>query len=522
MVLSPFLFLVSAAVVSGLLLCAAFPPWDQTWLAWVALWPVLLGVHGGLGKETPAWRDRRLWLAGFALGLVFFAGTLWWIGLVTVSGTFCLVVYISLYPAAWLVWARHRWADDFTSPGNLAAGAELASVWTVLEWVRGWLFTGFGWNDLGVALHRNLPLMQGARWGGVLLLSWLVVFVNVVGVRTAIRFGREARGRQPVRAHWDFGVAMLMVALFFAAGMHQLLRPRAGERRTLRFAAVQPAIPQSEEHPFPPEQALRRQLDLTEQASLLKPELVLWPEAPVGVSVRLHPDYRWAFDGLTSWMPFGLLVGSLDFDDGRLFNAAMLFSPGQDRGAAPQVYWKNHLIPFGEYAPFADRFPFMRKLVPFDLDFSPGTAPSVVTLARADGSPVVLAPLICFEDSLPDDARQAVRRRPEVDVLVNLTNDGWFRSSPGAAMHFANAIFRTVELDRPLLRCGNTGVTAAVEQTGRIASVFEGKGTGILAGELEWTPAETTPYVRYGNWIVGVSLGLIGLRLWRERTRRTP
>ncbi|HEY8965230.1 MAG TPA: nitrilase-related carbon-nitrogen hydrolase, partial [Candidatus Methylacidiphilales bacterium] len=231
-----------------------------------------------------------------------------------------------------------------------------------------WLFTGFGWNGPGVALHTNLPLMQGARWGGVLLLTWLVVFVNVVGMRSAVRFVREMRGLQRVRPHWDFGVAMLAVALLFAAGMHHLLHAGGGVR-TLRFAAVQPDIPQDEVHPFSSEEALKIELALTEQAALLKPDLVLWPEAPVAADVRLDPPYRTALDRLSAAMPYHLLVGSLAFDaESRLFNTAMLFAPG---GAAPQVYRKGHLVPFGEYAPFAERFPVMRKLVPFDLDFSP-------------------------------------------------------------------------------------------------------------------------------------------------------
>jgi apolipoprotein N-acyltransferase len=151
--------------------------------------------------------------------------------------------------------------------------------------------------------------------------------------------------------------------------------------------------------------------------------------------------------------------------------------------------------------------PWLRRLAPFPLDFAAGAEPQILRLTEPD---LRIVPLICFEDTMPDYTRRAARQEADLgepDLLVNLTNDGWFPDSPGAEMHFINAKFRTVELDMPLLRAANTGVTAVVSQVGRVESVLEVDGrrvgvAGVLSHELRWWPSEQTPYERWGNWIV--------------------
>ncbi|MDE1170723.1 MAG: apolipoprotein N-acyltransferase [Verrucomicrobium sp.] len=502
--------------LSGLALVASFPPWNQGWLVWIALIPALLAA-GRLPKPGCfTWRELA---PGYIVGLLYFGGAFWWIGEVTVAGTVALVLYIALYPALWLALARRLWRREppYTSAGNLLLAAELASWWIVCEWLRGWLFAGFGWNDLGVALWRSLPLAQGARLGGVLLLSWLVVFVNVVGALTLVRFYHEVGKRQKLSPHADFGVAMLAVALLFSYGARQIWPPasEAKQVKTLRFALIQPNVPQDEVHPFPPLESLERHLVLTETAAALRPQLVVWPETPVGVAALVEPVYAQTLANLGRRSDFSLLLGSLDRVDGKFFNAAFFYPP---HAAAPaQRYYKHWLVPFGEYAPLADYLPVMRRLVPFDIDFSAGPGPGLFTLP--DGT--TAAPLICYEDTLPAYVRRVGRLGP--DLLINITNDGWFRGSPGAAQHLANAVFRSIETGRPLLRAGNTGISALVEPTGRVASRLEADGreveiSGILSGEVSWTPRPApTPYLRWGNWILALPLAFAARRVLRRR-----
>lgn len=412
-----------------------------------------------------------------------------------------LVLYLAIYPALWVIWAQIAWrrTGPYTSGGTLWLAGELASGWILLEWVRGWLFTGLTWNWLGVALHTNLPMMQGARLGGVLLLSWLIVFLNVIGVLTLIRFWAELRGQQKMRAHLDLSIGMLLIALLFGYGFRAVLQDRPEESQRLRCVLVQPNIRQSLENPPTTEEAMEQLGRLSDLALAAQPELMIWPETPVGQSVFQHPLFSQTVQRVRETGTLGLLIGSLDQREQAFYNCAVYFPA---RGEEPQMYDKNHLVPFGEYTPLAQQWPWLRRLMPFSIDFSAGQIPQVFEEKERK---VRFAPLICFEDTLPDYVRSVAALQP--DFLVNVTNDGWFPNSPAAVQHFVNAKFRAVETDLPLLRCGNTGVTAVVGATGSVESTLTMEGqsvgvSGILSHHLRWHASSVTPYERWGNWIV--------------------
>jgi apolipoprotein N-acyltransferase len=177
--------------------------------------------------------------------------------------------------------------------------------------------------------------------------------------------------------------------------------------------------------------------------------------------------------------------------------------PGNDHNSAAlllrgngdvEFYDKRHLVPFGEYLPLRPLLGWLAGgLVPGD--FKPGTEPGIFSLKDPA---LKLAPLICFEDTLGDVTREPVRLGAA--VLVNLTNDGWFGRSSAAEQHFANAVFRTVENRIPLVRCTNTGVTASVDQFGRVDRWIEPFSMGIASRQLR-VPLRTsqTFYTRNGD-----------------------
>lgn len=523
-----------AATVSGVLLALCYAPFDLSWLVWFALIPLLSAIWiSPLG----GWRSLGL---GYVTGLVFFTATFHWLrelaplfeAPLLLGLPLLLALYLGLYVGAW-AWLLSRLAVDRISSaaGNLGCGILAASAWVALEWTRGWLLTGFGWNGLGVALHRDLPLIQIADLTGVLGVSWVVAFVNVMAVLIVRRILRDLGPTFLARMRWEFSATMALLALVFGYGMRALFTP-AGDEAAIRVAWVQPNVSQAEkwasaEELSAAEDAVFRKLErLTGLAAEVRsaagslPDLVLWPEAatPRG----LHAD-RINFDFVTTQargLP-ALLLGTIDQDvaTGAVYNAAALLQAGDDEA---QMHRKIHLVPFGEYLPLRESFPPLAMvaggLIPSDL--SAGTEFNLLMLTQPE---LRLATLICFEDTVPELATRFTRDGAK--LLVNLTNDGWFGRSPGARQHLANAVFRAVENRRPLLRCGNTGVSGVVDPSGRFTQVLEPFTEGMTVREVKVAVhSPLTFYSAHGDlfaegcaMLTAAMLAVLGIRGWQGR-----
>ena len=189
-----------------------------------------------------------------------------------------------------------------------------------------------------------------------------------------------------------------------------------------------------------------------------------------------------------------LLLGTLDYESEHAYNAAVLVSAADQQ---MQVYRKLHLVPFGEYIPLRKSFPLFAavagKWVPGDFDR--GHDYTVFQLANEN---VRIAPLICFEDTIGELTRQFVRRG--ANLLVNVTNDGWFLHSAGSRQHLANAIFRCVETRRPMVRAANTGVTCFVNEFGRVTQMLQDETgstltEGVLAGDVTVPTTGGSPFM---------------------------
>ncbi len=241
------------AFLTGLALDLSLPGWNQSWLAWIALTPLLAALWLPASVTTgPARSKWTRWLfqpgpflLGYTAGATFFLLTFHWLVEVTGLGWVILCLYLALFPGAW-AWLMARVfrpgsIESFLGSGfNLQLALVGAAAWTGLEWLRGIVFS---WNGLGVALHSNLPLLQLSAYGGVGGLSFLLCFVNIIAIATVIRFALEIRAGR-LRPHFDFTITMAMVVALFAFGFYSLRAAQPGLTRTpLRFAAVQPAIP---------------------------------------------------------------------------------------------------------------------------------------------------------------------------------------------------------------------------------------------------------------------------------------
>jgi apolipoprotein N-acyltransferase len=544
-----------AAICSGLLYAACFAPFNLTWFCWIALIPLIAAVWFSDAKSSHPW--LRNLLLGYVAGLTFFWTVFSWLTTVTVLGWFVLEFYMAIYFAIWawfcgllrprpsrkqspaaskwdqmLIQARHAAAPAQSpwtkSTNNLRLAFLLATAWTTLEWLRGWVFSGFGWNGLGVALHDNWPLIQIAELTGVAGLSFIVAFANVIVLTTAYRLVLEARARV-MRPHFDFTVTMAAIVgvLIFGLRATQVLPPA----KPLRVAAVQSNVPQIQK--FDP-QFTRKIFDQFQRLSEIalrsnpQPELLVWPESSTPGPVLQDPEsYKFVMD-LAASAKTDILLGTVDEEDGDVYNAALLVSEGGER---MQVYRKVHLVPFGEYVPGRHTVPLLARIVGDQVpgDFKAGKEHTVFTLTNSD---VQVAPLICFEDTIGELTRQFVlptEKSAGANLLVDMTNDGWFLHSAGSHQHLANAIFRCVETRRPMIRAANTGVTCFINQFGRVTQMLRDETgstfiEGVLTGEINVpTGHELTFYAVHGELfaktcaaitvIAIVALSLI--RLWR-------
>ena len=550
-----------AAICSGLLYAVCFAPFNLTWFCWIALAPLIAAVWFSGGETPHSW--LRNVLLGYVAGLTFFWIVFSWLTTVTILGWFLLEFYMAIYFAIW-AWfcgllrprstkkrsphAATKWGKMLAeaqiaaapaqspwmkSTNNLRLAFVLAAAWTTLEWLRGWVFSGFGWNGLGVALHDNWPLIQITELTGVAGLSFIVAFANVIVLTTAYRLVLEARTRM-MRPHFDFTLTMATIVGVLIFGLRATqVSPAA---KPLRVAAVQSNVPQHQK--FDP-QFTRKIFDqfwrLSEIAlqSNPPPELLVWPESSMpGPVLADQESYTFVMD-LAASADTDLLLGTIDQEDGDVYNAAMLVSDGGER---VQMYRKLHLVPFGEFVPGRHTVPLLAQIVGDQVpgDFKPGQEHTVFTPTDGD---IQVAPLICFEDTIGELTRQFVlptETTPGANLLVDVTNDGWFQRSAGSHQHLANAIFRCVETRRPMLRAANTGVTCFINQFGRVTQELRDETgstftEGVLTGDIKVpTERDLTFYTRHGELFAKTCAAItliavvaaIALRRWRGSETR--
>ncbi|NQX00208.1 apolipoprotein N-acyltransferase [bacterium] len=480
---------IAAAVVSGLMVAGLFPPFHFAPLVWLALMPLLAALGSVSGKRA-GWKGFGIgFLAGVVSGWIQFN----WLATVSTLAAVLLPVYLALYWGAFGAFAATlgKPRKNGGLGATLRAAFVLGAVWAGLEWLRGWLFTGFSWNPLGVAFHESPVMAQGADLFGVLGLSLLVVFFQSVVVQAA---------REKFRRRGALRVAALGVVVLFGYGKFRIARESAAESLRLKTLLVQINIPQDagevlwtdlEIHQAYEDETLKaldalKSPDGTRSAAW--PDWVMWPECALTGRILRTPDGDWGtwqinrdtLDQVRQAGPFSLIYGVNELEaeksgtdlvmktNGRAYNSIAVMSPEDEL----QTYRKRHLVIFGETIPFVDSLPFLKKIyeqqsgMEFGGSFTAGESLEPLPIAAGETA-IGAIPTVCFEDSVARLTRKFARPGPQ--VIINVTNDGWFKQSPAAAQHFANARFRAIELRRPMLRCANSGVSAAVDSTGATA-----------------------------------------------------
>jgi apolipoprotein N-acyltransferase len=460
------------ALVSAALLIFTFPRFSIIWFAPIALAPLLLAVT----RET---RARRRFLLGWTAGIVYWFGVCYWIQFVlAVHGgvgeaagwalllLFCFAKALHLGVFAWLAGIlMQRWW----------AAPAVAALWVAIEVTHGYL--GFAWLTLGNAgIDMAVPLRL-APYTGVYGISFLFALTAAVLALAIVR-------RPRAELAWLALVPLIAILPRI---------PDAGSGTATALLA-QPNLSESEDwKPETLEQSMRRQVSVSLQAALAgtarPPELIVWPEVPAPFYYERDPRFRQYVNGLARMTRAHVLVGVVAHSpEGAPLNSAELVSP---QGLPVSRYDKVNLVPFGEF-------------VPWPLG---GLTQNISSEAGdfAAGKQVVVAPIgdhrlgtfICYESVFPNFVRRFADRGAE--VLVNISNDGWFGKSSARVQHLSIVRMRAVENRRWILRSTNDGLTTTIDSAGRIR--------GMLPPYIESTSYtgfnyvnEKTPYTRWGDW----------------------
>jgi apolipoprotein N-acyltransferase len=485
---------VFLAVLSGLLLFLSFPKYGSGWLAWIAFVPLFFALR-------KAASIAQGFLLGFITGIVSYIGIIYWIAFVVINYGYLplylgiilmllLACYLSIYIALFaggIVYFR----------GKVALYAAAPVLWVCFEYCKSFFLTGFPWENLGYSQYLNFYLIQFADIAGVFGLSFLIVIVN-----TAIF---EVINRRSKREYVLAVAVFLILAGIYIYGfcrldqVNKVMQNAQGMEVSLIQGNIDQSIKWNENYQ-------RETLNIYERLSMrnspAKGSLIVWPETAAPFKFQdvnnLHDQITNLSLATKSWLLFGSVSSLQKRDSNDYFNSAYLLSPS---GEIKGKYDKVHLVPYGEYVPLRNVFPFVNKLTAGIGDFGIGAGYYPLSL---DDKKIGI--LICYEAILPFAARMYKER--SADLLVSITNDAWFGTTSAPFQHFSMSIFRAVETRLYLVRSANTGISGIIDPTGKTIAKTNIFQEDALKGHIKFVKIPTF-YAAHGDLVVIVCFMLI-------------
>ena len=492
------------AFLAGLVGVLALPPFgffaalfvSFTLFVWLLDGASAAPDAGFLRRFAPAFR------IGWCFGFGYFVGGLWWLGnaLLVEADAFAwalplavlgLPAFLAVYYGFAAALARLLWSDGM---GRIAA---LAFAFGIAEWLRGLIFTGFPWNAVGYGAMPVPLLMQSAGVVGIAGMNALAVFVFAAPALLGTRRGR--------------GLGLALATLLFAAhvaygyyALHIAPSPQ-GEAVTVRL--VQPAIDQTMKlDDSARAEIFERHLALSAaapEAGGKRPDVIVWPETSIPFILTDNPD--------------ALVRIAEVLEDDQMLIAGAVRSESAGSGKAPRYYNsiyvvdgkgqiiaaadKVHLVPFGEYMPFAEVFESLGvSAIAMPGGFSAAREHQVLTAAGRG-----FYPLICYEAVFPSEIAVPA---DGAAALLNVTNDAWFGDTPGPYQHFLQARLTAIERGMPLIRAANNGISAVVDARGRLVSGLTYGAVGVVDATLpgKFSPGEEA---KWRNWVLPLLLAVL-------------
>lgn len=499
------------AFAAGAVGAFAHAPYDF-FAAGLIAFPLFVWLLDGAAADSASGRLRRaraFFTVGWWFGFGWFLSGLWWVGNAMLTDlekyAWALPIGVLILPAGMALFyglaaalARPLWNEGL---GRLFA---LSAAFGVLEWLRGWILTGFPWNAVGAAVMPTPMLMQSLGIVGMM-------GVNVLAV---LWFSLPAQLAAPRRRRLALVLLVLLAAAHAGFGAARLWLDRPADAPELAVRIVQPSIDQSRKWS-------RDQADSI-FSTYLKfsaapprtgapvPVLILWPETSLPFILSQRPDAVGALSDMLK-PDQTLLAGAVRLEGqggadtgSRYYNSVIAVN---DEGVQFDAVDKNFLVPLGEFVPFEPILSRIgiRKLVQLPGGFTAGTSRHAIELPG--GTKIV--PYICYEVLFPG---VAIDETKDADLIVNVTNDAWFGDSPGPYQHLRLAQFRAVEAGRPLVRAANNGISAIVDAHGRVLDALSLDGIGTLDAQLKLVRADNLrlPFAPLVGWAILCTLMMLG------------
>lgn len=492
-------------VLTAVLLVFSFPKVSLGWLSYFALVPLFVLVKA----------PRSSFIAGWLTGVLFYSGILWWLFFLQAeeasfpilsTGIVILIIYLSIYVGLFtlILSLSRRWV------GLVASYLLSPFIWVSLEYLRGLTLLGFPWGTLAYTQSEYPTAIQLASLGGVELVSGWLVLINALCV---LLMKLRTSGKKFFTVLVVLVLSMLLPHLW---GRSQISNESANRMKVallqvnLNPERVRERNYKNEITPIIEEMIL--------QAAKENLGLLVMPESALPGFLSHETEYRALLKELSGRIETPILTGAVrhEYSRGkfRYYNSALLFRPD----GRVEHYDKLHPVPFSERLPYDDVLPWLQKIELGQGAYSPGREFKVFDLDQASFSV-----LICFESIFPRLARTFVGEGAH--FLVNITNDSWFRDTPGPYQHAQMAVMRSVENRVPIARCGNTGISMLIDPYGRVSQVTEMFTRRLIIGDLPLISNSTTLYRRWGEWFSALSLIISAILLggWvrsRLKTRR--
>ncbi len=489
-------------IVSGILIILSQPPISFLSIAYISLIPLIYSLK----KDDM----RRNFFSGFICGIVSYLGLIYWVviamnsyGGIDIFTSFTLllllVLYLSLYTAAFAVIVPYI-EKKLSIPVFISA----PFIWVLLEYLRSIALTGFPWSLLAYSQYKFLPLIQIVSVTGPYFISFLIVAVNCIfcqiftgktGKTEEIKDTDDKRIRTrrlaPVRYSFFIYIALTM-AFFTISLVYGYGRMSTKDEGDLKAAVIQGNILQDLKW----DEAFKTRIVKTYYQKTLEAgkgvNLVIWPETAMPFIFNDEIYVNKTIKELASIIKTDLLFGTVTKDNkGRFYNSAYVYN---EAGELAGNYSKVHLVPFGEFTPLLQYFPFMAGLTAPCGNFSSGESHKPIETKTGK-----IGVLICYEGIFPYITNDTVKNGAQ--VLVNITNDAWFGKTSAPYQHLAFYVLRAIETDRFVLRAANTGISAIIDPRGRIRQKTNIFVEDTIRGKFSLRNGQTF-YVRHGDYFV--------------------